>query len=141
MSGEPLPLRPHHGMCMAYFVGRGYSEEFAAHMAAVLAALTPDAPVRLTTGVDAVCAACPNNLCGVCDTAEKVAAYDRAVLALCGLGEGCVLPFGRFTALVQRTILGPGLRPAVCGGCQWNALCAVQPSRWAAGSPIRPPDK
>lgn len=25
-------LRPHHGMCLAYFEGRGYSREFAEHM-------------------------------------------------------------------------------------------------------------
>ena len=36
MSGKPLPLRPHHGMCMAYFVGLGYSGGFSAHMAELL---------------------------------------------------------------------------------------------------------
>lgn len=131
MSSNALALRPHHGMCMAYFVGYGYSGGFTAHMAALLAALTPDTPVRLTVDTDAVCAACPNNAGGVCDTPEKVANYDRAVLALCSLREGTVIPFGRFTDLVQARILAPGRRSALCGDCRWNNLCAAHPSRWA----------
>lgn len=27
-----IPLRPHHGMCLAYFKGEGYSNGFTAHM-------------------------------------------------------------------------------------------------------------
>ena len=27
-----IPLRPHHGMCLAYFKGEGYSNGFSAHM-------------------------------------------------------------------------------------------------------------
>lgn len=132
MSGEPLPLRPHHGMCMAYFVGRGYSEDFTAHMAAVLASMAPDTPVRLMSGADVVCGACPNHRGSVCRTAEKVARYDRAVLALCGLREGEVLPFGRFAGLVEEKILAAGRRGALCGDCQWDAVCSAQRSRWEA---------
>ena len=116
---------------MAYFVGRGYSDGFTAHMAALLETLSPDTLIRLAVGTDAVCAACPNDLDGVCRTAGKVEGYDRAVLDLCGLEDGEVLAFGRFTALVRDRVLAPGLRPGVCGDCQWDAICSVQPSRWA----------
>lgn len=27
-----IPLRPHHGMCLAYFKGEGYSNGFTAHI-------------------------------------------------------------------------------------------------------------
>lgn len=131
MSGEGVVLRAHHGMCLAYFIGQGYSGGFTAHMGRVLAALAPDTPVRLTAAADTVCAACPNNAGGVCATDEKAAGYDRAVLARCGLTEGAVLPFGAFTALVQERILGPGRRREICGGCQWDGICSAQSSRWA----------
>ena len=130
MSSEPVKLRPHHGMCLAYFVGRGYSEDFSSHMGRFLAAATPDLLVRLTASTDAICAQCPNNLDGLGEKPEQVAGYDRAVLARCGLEEGAELPFGVFTALVQRRILAPGLRRDICGGCQWDGICSVQPSRW-----------
>ena len=130
MSSNPLPLRPHHGMCMAYFIGLGYSDAFSAHMAGLLEELTGDSPVCLTVGTDAVCGPCPNNDGGTCGKPELVAGYDRAVLELCGLGEGYILSFGDFTALVQERILDQGIRREICGGCQWDGICSVQPSRW-----------
>ena len=117
-------------MCMAYFVGHGYSDAFSAHMAALLEELTPETPIRLTTATDAICGPCPNNNEGLCNKPELVAAYDRSVLTLCGLGEGYILSFGCFTRLVQERILASGLRPAICGGCQWNDICSAQSSRW-----------
>ena len=123
---------------MAYFVGYGYSGGFTAHMAQLLEELTPETPVRLTVGTDAVCGPCPNNSGGLCDKPELVAGYDRAVLELCGLTEGQTLPFGTFTALVQERVLAPGLRPGICGGCQWNEICAGHPSRWAVGPMMVP---
>lgn len=131
MSNNPLPLRPHHGMCMAFFIGHGYSGGFSAHMAQLLDSLDPDTPVRLTVAADAVCGPCPNNCAGTCNKPALVAGYDRAVLSACGLEEDAVLPFGQFTSLVQEHILTPGRREQICGGCQWNEICAAQPSRWA----------
>ena len=119
-------------MCMAYFAGHGYSGGFVAHMAGLLRELQADTPVCLTAATDAVCLPCPNNRNGLCDKPELVADWDRAVLRLCGLEEGCTLAFGDFVARVQARILGPGLRSGICGGCQWNSLCASRPSRWAA---------
>ncbi len=130
MSSEALALRPHHGMCLAYFVGLGYSGGFAAHTAWVLEELTPDHLIRLTVHADAVCAACPRNSGERCDNPELVEGYDRAVLRLCALAEGAVLPFGAFTARVQEKILAPGLRREICGDCQWNSVCSSHPSRW-----------
>lgn len=99
-------------------------------MAALLEELTPETPVRLTTATDVVCGPCPNNNEGLCNKPDLVAAYDRSVLTLCGLGEGYILSFGCFTRLVQERILASGFRPAICGGCQWNDICSAQPSRW-----------
>lgn len=129
-SNRSLKLRPHHGMCLAYFVGEGYSEGFSAHMGQVLSSLSPETAIELTTDTDIICTQCPNNCNGLCETAEKVRRYDRAVLERCGLSEGQTLPFGTFTALVQERILAPGLRRDVCGDCQWDALCAQVRSRW-----------
>ena len=136
MWDKPLPLRPHHGLCMAFFQGKGYSSGFISALAARLAELDgTDRPVVLTVGTDAVCAACPHNTCGICDAAEQVAAYDRAVLELCGLPEHTICSFSVFTELVQTRILAPGRRQEICADCQWNRLCAVTPSRWAAKTP------
>ena len=78
-----------------------------------------------------MCSHCPNNHGGVCHKPERVAGYDRAVLELCGLAEGQVIPFGAFTGLVQEKILAAGLRPGICKSCQWDEVCASHASRWA----------
>lgn len=125
-----LSLRPHHGLCMAYFVGEGYSSGFKKHMAEVLQAVQPETPVRLAAGVDEICSACPHNCGGVCES-PTVDSHDRAVLQACGLKKDQQLPFGEFTSLVQEKIIAKGLREEICGDCQWSRICAATPSRWA----------
>ena len=79
--------------------------------------------VRLTDQADEICRACPNNLCGQCESAEKVRRYDRAVLSLCGLTPGDVLPYRELAERVLGNILIPGRREDICGDCQWTDLC------------------
>ena len=53
---DTLPLRPHHGMCLSYFSGKGYSTGFTANMARIKSLLEETDPlVRLTTGMDCIC--------------------------------------------------------------------------------------
>lgn len=132
MWDKPLPLRPHHGLCMAFFQGKGYSDGFTAALASRLLELEgTDRLVLLTVGTDAVCAPCPHNCGGICNAADKVASYDRHVLNRCGLEEHAVLPFSAFTRLVQERILDAGVRREICGSCQWDSLCSTVPSRWS----------
>lgn len=120
---DPLPLRPHHGMCLRYFRGQGYSREFSVRMAQIQAQLTAEHAVTLTEGLDEICAACPNRPEGRCADQEKTGRYDRGVLEICGLRAGESLPYGDFAALVEERILAPGRRAEICGDCQWNHLC------------------
>lgn len=119
----PVMLRPHHGMCLAYFKGYGYSDEFSEHMRKVQDYLKTDAIVRLAVETDIICSKCPNNINGACEKPELVASYDSEVLRRCGLSEGEELQFTEFFALVQEKILGQGLRGEICGDCQWNEIC------------------
>lgn len=128
---QTYPIRPHHGMCLAFFIGNGYSNEFTAHMQEMLDLFTKGADVCLTVKTDEICSACPNNSQGICEAAEKVKRYDNAVLAECGLKEGQKLAFPEFTEAVQKKIIETGKRTKICGDCQWNRICQEQPSRWS----------
>lgn len=125
-----LSLRPHHGMCLAYYQGYGYSEDFTRHTDQVMACLLENPTVRLTVSTDEVCSACPKNSGGRCINGDKVARHDWAVLEACGLSEGDTLPFLTFARLVQEELFDSGKRETVCRGCQWAHLC-VGPGRWA----------
>ena len=127
---QTYPIRPHHGMCLAFFIGNGYSGGFTAHMQEMLDRFTEGADVQLVMKTDEICSACPNNCEGVCEAAEKVKRYDTAVLANCEVKEGQTLAFSEFTALVQQNIISTGKREEICGDCQWNRICQAQPSRW-----------
>lgn len=130
MFHDEIPLRPHHGMCLAYFKGEGYSNAFTRHMGEMLHRLEQGAMVRLHCGGDVICTACPHLNRSEC-TSMNALCYDKGVLQVCGLQEGAVLSFGAFTAQVEERILSKGLRQTICGGCQWNELCSSQKSRWA----------
>ena len=44
-----IPLRPHHGMCLAYFKGEGYSDGFSAHMQEMLDIFQKGAKMQIQT--------------------------------------------------------------------------------------------
>lgn len=121
----PVLLRPHHGLCACFFRGKGYSAAFTANMARVLALLNgdPAREVRLHCGADVLCAACPHNRGGICETEEKAGRYDRACLERCGLAEGKILPWGKYKQLISASVLPAQQREKVCGDCGWNAVC------------------
>ncbi|MDE7199784.1 MAG: DUF1284 domain-containing protein [Lachnospiraceae bacterium] len=116
-------IRAHHGMCFSFFQGKGYSGEFTENMWKMKERLSQNPEVVLLCRTDDVCACCPNNHEGACESLEKVEDYDRQVLALCGLKENAVLRWHDFAALVQENIISAGRRESVCGGCEWNELC------------------
>ncbi len=120
MSAEPVSLRAHHLLCLRFYRGKGYDGAFCRNVSDVLEALTADAPVRLTSGPDDLCACCPHREEGCPNAGE----YDRRVLALCGLETGEVLPWGRLQRTAAARILVPGRLAEVCGGCQWMDLCS-----------------
>ena len=120
---EPILLRPHHGMCLTYFTGHGYSNDFTVHMYQVKNCLKGDVVVQLAAETDIICLKCPNNIKGECEKPDLVKRYDSEVLARCDLSEGEKLRFVDFAKLVRERILAPGLRGEICRDCQWNELC------------------
>lgn len=132
------PLRPHHGMCLAFFVGEGYSDSFSEHMGEMLSVFEKGAKVRLTVCPDEICRACPNRVklqtgkeeSFSCLSEEKVSSYDRAVLEKTGFAEGEILPFREFALAVEEKIISSKAREEICRGCHWESLCAGIKSRW-----------
>jgi hypothetical protein len=123
MGNTPIAIRPHHGMCLAYFQGKGYSEGFTRHMQEMKERFASDPQVKLVVDTDEICSACPNNEKGSCTSARKVEGYDCAVLEYCGLKEGQELSFLAFYEQVQEQILTKGRRSEICGNCVWDEIC------------------
>lgn len=116
-------LRAHHGLCLFFFAGKGYSSEFVANMADIKSQLDKNPLVCITGKADLICSKCPNNIKGRCKTEAKVAEYDNQVLSRCNLKDGDVLRFYEFQKLILHNILLPGKREEVCGNCRWTSMC------------------
>ena len=118
-------LRPHHALCVGFFQGKGYSEAFVENMASVIGTLRASDPLlTLRSAADPLCGSCPHNRGGVCESADKVARYDAAVLRLLGLRDGAALRRSELSARVRERILAPGRLGEVCGDCQWYEICS-----------------
>ena len=126
MKEYQYKIRAHHGMCLCFFEGKGYSSEFTAHMANIIHKLNEDPLVCISDQVDIICKKCPNNKQGICETADKVAEYDKQVLLRCGLPTGTVIPFSEFKEKVYDNIIYAGKREEICGNCQWSSICYLK---------------
>lgn len=120
---EPIKLRAHHGMCLRYFVGKGYSNDFVKNMTDIKEKLKANPCVLITTTPDEICKFCPGNNDGVCLSQDKVAYYDKAVLDICNISDGTIMPYLDFADSVHKNILSQGKREYICGNCEWNDLC------------------
>ncbi len=120
-----ITIRPHHALCIPFFEGKGYSADFVRHMYKVIEALGENPRLTLSGGCDTLCAACPHNRGGVCDSAEKVAAFDSRALSYMGLSVGDALTWEELSALAQEKIIRAGKLSEVCRGCQWTELCMI----------------
>ena len=123
-------LRPHHALCVLFFEGKGYSQEFVENMTAFVS--EPNIMLQLTTRCDTLCQACPHNQNGYCEDEAKVSLFDQRTMELTGAGFETDQPIPLHD-LCQRAcvaILQQGLLAEVCGECEWAALCQ---EKWQQG--------
>lgn len=123
MEKEKIILRAHHGMCLSFFEGKGYSSEFTIHMQKIQDQMKENPELFIVAEADEVCSHCPNLKNGQCGSFHLVRSYDQKVLDLCGVKEKTDSTWKEFSKLVKEKILIPGKRHEICGGCEWTKLC------------------
>lgn len=131
------PIRPHHLLCLYFFEGKGYSPAFVENMTGILRRLEQDASVTLTPGADAVCAVCPHNNRGICQSQDKVLRYDEAVLAALDLTAGETAPWQGLRDIAFHRLIQNRRFLTICGDCEWAAVCAQKAGRFLRDDAIR----
>lgn len=135
-------LRAHHGMCLAFYQGKGYSQDFVENMNQISEHMKTNPAITITTTCDVLCRCCPNQSTDNmesgndtpvfsdvpvstyrCQQEALVCHYDQQVLDACGLHAGDILSFDAFHQLVEEHILSKPLFNEICGSCQWGELC------------------
>lgn len=119
LNKKAVLLRPHHGLCLGFFEGHGYSDGFSRSMAEVLESLEADTLIQIAKGHDCICINCPNQNTGC----PNAAIYDRRVLELCGLQTGQELSWSDFRKRICVYVLEAGKLAEVCGNCKWFYIC------------------
>ncbi|WP_167956480.1 DUF1284 domain-containing protein [Anaerosporobacter faecicola] len=123
-------LRPHHGLCIQFYQGKGYSKEFTDYMTSFVKQIQqePQKKIKLHANVDFLCNHCPHNIANhevhQCRSQEKVTRYDLLVLKYCHLEKDQVLTISDFLDSVKKNILEPGKHKEICGDCEWYSLCS-----------------
>lgn len=119
----PYKLRPHHGLCISFFEGKGYSEEFVTHMWEIISSCKEGATITIVNGTDDICSKCPNGKESGCNSYEKVAWLDQQVAEACGYESGKEYSFTQFLDQVQEELIRTNRWETICRGCQWYPLC------------------
>ena len=66
-------IRPHHMLCLQFFEGKGYSDEFITNMADIKNILDRENPyVEIVSGVDDLCVKCPNCIGENCKNEKNI---------------------------------------------------------------------
>lgn len=122
---EIINLRPHHGLCIQHFIGKGYSKEFVEEMTKIIKKLETqeNLKIKLVNFSDVICKACPHNDNGACKSGQKIIEYDNKCLSYCNLHEGDILSWQEYKALVKENILLKNNLSKVCVNCQWIDIC------------------
>ncbi len=123
MKQKFLKIRAHHGMCLHFFEGKGYNDEFTGHMQKIYEKMQENPEIELVVQGDEICKKCPNLENGICKTQELVLGYDKEVLKKCGLVKDMKISWKDFSKLVEERIIFSGERQNICGNCQWSSIC------------------
>ncbi|MGN0160864.1 MAG: DUF1284 domain-containing protein [Lachnospiraceae bacterium] len=120
---ELIRLRPHHGLCIRHFEGKGYSEEFVIHMTEVIRRLQNGGRIKIVSSQDEICSCCLHRKETYCDSEERVCGFDQRVLEMTQTRPGEVLSYQDFQERIQRCIVDAGRFGEVCGDCGWGEIC------------------
>lgn len=117
-------IRPHHLLCLQFFEGKGYSDDFVRQMSEIDRTLNKENPqINIVEGVDDICKKCPNNENGQCSMEVSVRENDMRTLDAVrnDLKEGQT--WEEITRIVYKNIINRNMLKQVCKTCRWSDIC------------------
>ncbi|MEM0302011.1 MAG: DUF1284 domain-containing protein [Archaeoglobaceae archaeon] len=116
-------LRGHHLICLHFFKGEGYDEEFKKRLREILKNISV---VEIVEGVDEICEFCPHNLgyCNYHPEAEKeVKELDNLALRLIKLEIGSKIGWSELKSKIPSVL--EDWKNFACRNCEWRVVCNV----------------
>lgn len=123
MSNKRIKLRPHHFLCMRFWIGNGYSKEYTERVEEILPAMKSGEKVYVEFGPDSLCEKCPHLKNGICDSQDRVVEFDRKVAEYCSLKNGEETDWDKVFQSVSSGIMNQNRFDLICGDCAWAEIC------------------
>lgn len=124
-SEKQIKLRGHHLICLHFFRGEGYNQEFADNLLTILARVEAGEEAEVVYGHDDICRVCPHlkgSLCAYGEEAEKeIREMDMTALKMLGLQAGNKVDWRDIREKI------PGIfgdwSGKYCFVCDWMPVC------------------
>jgi len=117
-------LRGHHLVCLHFFEGEGYNEEFVENLKRVVRS-SKDMGVEVHCGADDICALCPYLDHARChhgeDADEGIGEMDRVALDLLNVSLGGKVRWAEIGEKIPEIF--PAWHRAFCTSCSWKWAC------------------
>jgi hypothetical protein len=121
-----IRLRGHHLVCLHFFSGEGYGEEFVERLHALVETAEEGGEVEIVPGPDDVCEMCPYLEGGLCRFAkgaeEEIGHMDSSALRLLHLSAGGSADWLEVRKALPRVMRA--WKESFCEGCSWQWACA-----------------
>ncbi len=122
---KQLNLRFHHLMCCYTFTGVGYNDIFTKNMENIVQILKENFEIKilLQTQCDDLCAQCPHNKNGSCDTEDSVRRRDLEVAEYFGIKSLKHLTIDEYRTRILPVQKQLRSIDEVCRKCTFSELC------------------
>jgi hypothetical protein len=118
-----IKFRGHHLICLHFFKGEGYSEEFVQNLSDLITRANANETIIVTQGADDVCKACPYLEESSCkhkpDSEEQIRKLDDSALRLLGLNPGQIVIWHEIRSQVDLT--PKEWFSSFCADCEWKS--------------------
>lgn len=114
-----MELRPHHLICLNFFRGYGYSDEFTKRLREIVEGLNSE-EILVVFGGDDICVVCPY-FDKICEKEPEVTEIDYLASKLLEINFGDIIMFSEIERKIPEII---GIwRKYACDGCEWENVC------------------
>ncbi len=122
-----MRLRAHHLICLQFFKGEGYTEEYVENLKSILERVKEE-EIEVIMGADEVCNPCPHLKDGICEKGEEqIAELDLLAMNLLKVKPGDRLSWEYAESKLPK-IIGIWKRYA-CFDCEYAEICSKD-ERW-----------
>ena len=120
---EKIKLRYHHLLCINFFIGKGYSNEFVENFKYWKNKLEKENPLIEIVGFkDVICDKCPNWEDDKCATQDKVSRYDQNIENY--LPKSGIYRYQELIKIIEENIINKVPVKDLCKDCEYLSICS-----------------